>query len=40
MDVVQADPVHHLNSDCLGVVFSYLDPKSVKAACLVSRYKK
>lgn len=30
-------PSEVLNQDCLSVIFSYLDPTSVKAAALVSR---
>ena len=37
VDLVQVDPVQVLNKDCLLALFSYLDPKSVKASALVSR---
>ena len=33
----RVDPIKFLNEDCLAVLFTYLDFKSIKTASLVSR---
>ena len=37
MNFVKVDPIQVINMDCLGIIFSYLDPTSMKNASLVSR---
>ena len=37
MNLVKIDPVQVINIDCLGIIFSHLDPISMKKATLVSR---
>ena len=37
LEVERVDPVKFLIEDCLAVLFTYLDPETVKTASLVSR---
>ena len=37
MNLVKIDPIQVINMDCLSIIFSYLDPTSMKKATLVSR---
>ena len=37
MNLVKIDPIQVINMDCLNIIFSYLDPTSMKKATLVSR---